>query len=270
MAHPVDAETGASALIPVNMLWVGRDLGPIERVSLASFVAAGHPVHLYTYGPVGAIPAGVERLDGEEILDRATIEANRYPSGSYSLAANLFRLVIQERELGLWCDTDVVCLKPIRLTTPIVVGRESDRYVNNAVLRLEPGSPVLRDMMAAFQRRHIPEWMRWDKGLHLRIKNLMGRDFGPRDLPRGLYGPKAITALIDRYALHHLVQPAEVFYPLHPRRALEVFDSSLNLSDITTEQSLTIHLWNEKLPSLADNPPKPNSILADLIKRYDG
>jgi hypothetical protein len=33
----------------LQVLWTGAPLGPLEKLSLASFIAYGHPVILYTY-----------------------------------------------------------------------------------------------------------------------------------------------------------------------------------------------------------------------------
>ena len=39
-------------LEPIQFLWVGPRLSRLEQLSLQSFVSHGHPVHLFTYGPV--------------------------------------------------------------------------------------------------------------------------------------------------------------------------------------------------------------------------
>lgn len=49
-------------------LWIGGALGLIERLSLRSFVAHGHPVALYSYTEIGSVPPGVEQRDAAEVL----------------------------------------------------------------------------------------------------------------------------------------------------------------------------------------------------------
>lgn len=62
-------------------LWIGGGLGTIERLSLRSFVAHGHPLALYSYGEVTGVPAGVERRDAADVLPRAMAETLRYGNG---------------------------------------------------------------------------------------------------------------------------------------------------------------------------------------------
>ena len=248
-------------------LWIGERLGTIERLSLASFVAHGHPMALYTYGSVTGVPAGVEVRDAEAVMPRVAADANRYPSGSYALAANIFRLELQARGLGLWVDSDVVCWRPIALDGPFIAGRESDRYLNNAVLKLDPELPLLADWRAA-ARGGVPAWVPFHKAPRAHIRSWFGVEVRPSQLPRGALGPKAITALARDHGLTEAAQPAEVFYPLHPRQAEMLWDPALRLADVVTERTLAIHLWNEKLGPFRDRLPPPGSIMTELMNRY--
>ena len=55
------------------MLWIGSRLSALERLSIASFLANGHPVHLYAYGPIEGIPAGTTLRDAREILPESEV-----------------------------------------------------------------------------------------------------------------------------------------------------------------------------------------------------
>ena len=51
-------------MLPViHMFWHGAPLSRVERLCLASFVANGHPVHLYVYDEPAGVPAGVRLRD---------------------------------------------------------------------------------------------------------------------------------------------------------------------------------------------------------------
>ena len=39
---------------PIQSLWIGGELSPMEQLSIASFLAHGHEYHLYSYGEVAA------------------------------------------------------------------------------------------------------------------------------------------------------------------------------------------------------------------------
>lgn len=249
-------------------LWIGGGLGPIEQLSLRSFVAHGHPVALYSYSEVTGVPPGVERRDAAEILPEAMAMRLRYANGSFALFANLFRLELQRLDLGLWVDVDVVALRTLDLQGDFIVGRESDRYLNNAVLKLAPDSPVLRDWLAMAGSGRVPPWLPFHRAPKAWVKQAFGGSIHPSELPFGTFGPKSITALAARHGLTEKAQPEPVFYPLHPRQAERLYDPTLRLDDIVTAETRTIHLWNEKLGALKKTVPPEGSILAALLKRY--
>jgi hypothetical protein len=249
-------------------LWIGGPLRPIERLSLRSFVAHGHPVALYSYGAVEGVPAGVEQRDAATVLPYEMALANRYRSGSFALFANLFRLELQRRGLGAWVDVDVVALRELDLDGDFIVGRESDRFLNNAVLKLAPDSPLLSDWVAATKEGRVPPWLPVHRAPKAWLKQAAGRRVEPAELPFGTFGPKAITALAERHGLTKRAQPEPVFYPLHPRDAERLFDPTLSLDELVTPDTRTIHLWNEKLGPMKMQPPPAGSILAELFSRY--
>lgn len=249
-------------------LWIGGELGTIERLSLRSFVAHGHPVALYSYGAVKGVPGGVEQRDAATVMPRDMAMALRYANGSYALFANMFRLELQRLGLGLWVDVDVVAMRELDLDGPFVVGRESDRFLNNAVLKLSPDSPVLRDWLAVAASGRVPPWLPFHRAPGAWVRQAFGQAIHPSELPFGTFGPKTITALAARHGLTGEAQPEPVFYPLHPRDAERLYDPTLTLGSIVTGATRTIHLWNEKLGALKKTAPPAGSILSDLLQRY--
>ncbi len=249
-------------------LWIGGGLGTIERLSLRSFVAHGHPVTLYSYGAVTGVPAGVALHDAADVLPEAMAMRLRYGNGSFALFSNMFRMELQRRGLGLWVDADVVALRELDLDGPFVVGRESDRFLNGAILKLAPDSPVLADWLAMAASGRVPPWLPFHRAPRAWLKQALGGSIHPSELPFGTFGPKSITALAARHGLTGEAQPESVFYPLHPRQAERLYDPTLRLGDIVTAESRTIHLWNEKLGALKKTVPPEGSILADLLRRY--
>lgn len=251
-------------------LWVGPALGRMERMCLASFVAHGHPVALYGYGEIGNLPPGVERRDAATVVPASDLQRIAGTPPALALFADYFRLRLMQQSAGLWVDTDVACLRPFEVGGDFVAGWESADYINNAVLRLAPDSPILADALAILASGRTPDWTPFHRAPAARLKTLFGRRVAPWELPRGTFGPKAMTALARRHGLAQAARPAEVFYPLHPRLAERLYDPTLQLGDIVTERSLTIHLWNEKLSGLKSTEPPPGSILAALFARYPG
>lgn len=96
----------------VQGLWIGDRLGVMQRCSIRSFLAAGHPYHLYTYGPVEGVPAGVTVLDANALIPADRIWRYRdydTPAGF----SNQFRYHLLDERGGTWADLDVICLRPL-------------------------------------------------------------------------------------------------------------------------------------------------------------
>lgn len=110
---------------PIQSLWIG-ELGLLERLSMASFIAQGHRYHLYTYDPALRVPDGVEIKNAADILPESEIFT--YPSGKekggVSGFADLFRYTLLAEKGGWWCDTDIIALKPFRFESPLVLASE--------------------------------------------------------------------------------------------------------------------------------------------------
>ena len=82
------AQHGYSDCAPevvISSLWIGQ-LTPLEQLCIRSFVAHGHPYHLYTYDEIENVPPGVTIQDASQILPRSTIFRNRRGKGKGSLA----------------------------------------------------------------------------------------------------------------------------------------------------------------------------------------
>lgn len=248
-------------------LWIGPELGDIERLSLTSFLTHGHPVALYAYDDVRGVPDGVEVRDAGQLLSRALAEQHRYANGSYALFSNYFRFLMLRAGLGLWVDSDVICMKPIT-QEGFVAGWESDDYVNGAVLGFEADSQALADLISAYEAERLPEWIPWHRAPAASIKRAFGLDVPPNEQPHGTYGPKGVSAICRRHGLLAEAQPTDVFYPLHPRNAERLYAPGSAVAEVETERTLTIHLWNEKLRTLRQNPPPRHSMLGELFRRY--
>ena len=53
---------------PVNSLWIGQRVSKLEQLCMRSFMAHGHPFHLYVYDDIEGIPEGVHLKDGNEVI----------------------------------------------------------------------------------------------------------------------------------------------------------------------------------------------------------
>jgi hypothetical protein len=254
---------------PVNMLWMGAELGPIERLSIISFLTAGHPVRLHAYETISNVPDGVEVADAEAAVPQAFMQSLRHAqTGSYALASDFFRFRLQERGAGLWADSDVICLKPILIGGPNIFGFEAEDRVNGAVLLLPRDSRIVDAVLAAFRPGAIPSWLGLNRRRQLWMKRIAGISYGPPQHPWGTFGPVALTALAKKHGVIDQVQPRPVFYPYPWQRAAEIVTPGRSIEEFTEETTLTIHLWNEALGEHRQSRPPSTSALGRLMRDF--
>lgn len=122
--------------------------GPVtamERLSAASFLAHGHEVHVYSYGRLEGLPAGVEVRDAAEVLPRRSrwrLPVFRDSYGSFSNFSDAFRYTLLRERGGWWMDLDMVCLKPLEFEEEYVLATEPDETAATCIMRLPAGSEV--------------------------------------------------------------------------------------------------------------------------------
>jgi len=249
-------------MLQIKTLWIGGRLGYVEQLCLKSMVAQGHPVCLYHYEPLEGVPEGVTIRPGDEIvpLDQLPVYEK---TGSWALGANLFRYLMLQRVDGIWLDVDVFLLKPIRIDSKVIFALQNAIQVNNAVLRLPPDSPVLRDLVALFCSRPILlPWERRRKRLAQRLLALIGRDARHADFGWGTFGPRALTHFLGKHGMFPHALPAESFYSVPWDRAREFFDPEVDILRGLPDGAVGLHLWNEMIRDLKRQPPPPGSFIA--------
>ncbi len=205
----------------IQGLWIGPRLSTMEQLSIRSFLAHGHPYHLYVYDSVAGVPAGVEVRDAADILPRSRIFRYR-EGGSYAGFANHFRYRLLLERGGWWADTDTVCLRSFALRRDYVFASELDGgrpAVNNGVIRAPAGSEIM-----AFACR-VCEGKR------------------PQDLQWGETGPRLMAELVRRFDLEPWVEPPAVFCPLGFADWRKLLDPGAVWS--FGDETRAVHLWHE-------------------------
>ena len=214
---------------PVQMLWIGSRLSNLERLSMASFLANGHPVRLFAYEAIEGVPPGVELHDGRDVMpeDSVFTYADGFGKGSPAAFANLFRYKLLLDHGGYWSDTDTVCLKPFDFAGEYVIGCE--RLPSHAVkdgktmrlaigvLKVPPNSPVMRECYA------------------------VAKEANPRQVRWGEIGPELVTRSFARHGLVSGALHPDAFYPLDWWNTRDLVTKPL---DVPAE-SYAVHLWNQ-------------------------
>ena len=249
-----------------NSLWIGRNLGPVARACLASFVRNGHRTVLYCYDPPSDLPAGVEIADAGLIIPSSRIFRHK-KTASYSLFSDLFRYELQRRSLGLWIDCDVYCVRPITLDRPNIYGWENPASINVAVLGIPPDSPVIEKLIGLFEMKSpVLPWLTAADHAAFTARRLAGEEFGLADLPWGSAGPAAFTYFLKEAKLTSFAAPRSVFYPLAWGQGPELMKSTTNVATMITPGTLTIHLWNETLHRYLDKAERGSPL--DRLLRH--
>jgi hypothetical protein len=134
----------------VQMLWISGHLSTLERLSITSFLRCGHPVHLYTYGLEDSPPQGTQLFDARQILPESCIFKNPSSIGQGSLApfSDMFRYQLLLKRGGIWCDSDMVCLKPMTFANTMDIFFSSEHAIstvdNKRQLTIKPNIGAIK------------------------------------------------------------------------------------------------------------------------------
>ncbi|MEO1496463.1 MAG: hypothetical protein AAFV43_04860 [Planctomycetota bacterium] len=231
-------------------LWIGQQLGPMERLSIESFLHFGYEFHLFAYGDLDGVPPGVKRVDAREVLPESDVFYVRrgFGKGSPAFFADRFRYEMLLQRGGWWVDTDVVCVAPWDFDRQHVVGaqRQPDASgvnscgVNNAVIRAPIGSPLMRRCLEIFAQVDV------------------------QTAPWGSTGPLLLQQAIDDTGMADIAEPPDVFYPIDYWRIEQLFEDADPPAD-----TVGVHLWNAVWAKRGIDPgaPMPPDCLYEQMRR---
>lgn len=244
-ASPPDSKVPVSCCT----LWIGGELGPIASACLASFVRRGHRVSLYCYDAPKNVPQGVGVVDAAAVLPSDRIFRHR-DTGSYALFSDLFRYELLRAQAGVWIDCDVYSVRLIVTDAPYIFGWQKRGSVNGAVLRLPRDAPVLDQLLRLFTlKAPVLPWLDRDQTGKFLARRLAGEEFTILDLPWGAAGPDALTHIFWEAGLIDRAAPPDVFYPLPWHQGPLLLKASVDLRQIISPRTLTVHLWHGTIQS---------------------
>ena len=244
----------------------------LERLSAASFLAAGHRVEVYSYEGVAGLPEGVVQRDAAEVLprDKLVFYKGRGTPGVFS---DYFRASLMAEQRGIWADLDVICLKPLTDLPPLIVSYERPGSINGAVLRIPPETPLLDAMLSIFTQDkrplfepHLPPFRR----LEVAVRRLAGQRVKPEDMQYGATGPFALTHYCRVLGISPIL-PSTVFYPVRYEAVPSLLKAGSSIDTFLAPDTRAIHVWRSQITQRgrADMPrPEPGSALDTLCKRF--
>jgi Alpha 1,4-glycosyltransferase conserved region len=245
----MQSAASAAELLRVQMFWHGAPLSRIERLSMASFLAHGHPLDLYVYETPAGAPAGVRLMSAEEILPRALLFTHRR-TGSLGSFSDWFRYRLLQERGGLWADADIVCLAPLAYPQEEIFGWQDGKLLNNAVLGLPAGHELAVWLARSCEdpNRLLPydDWS-------MRMRKLRRRYLGGNRRERvrwGEYGPKGLTQAARHLGYLDKAQPAAHFYPVKCEDWRLLFTSNPDQEALWSSESRAVHLWQQMMKTV--------------------
>jgi hypothetical protein len=206
---------------PIQSLWMGAALSPMEILCIRSYLACGHEFHLYIYDCVANIPEGTLVMDANEIIPKEQIYVDAF--GGYVNLSNRFRYAMLYKIGGWWVDMDTVCLKPFDFDEDFIFSSEtSDPYrrnlVNTTYIKSPPGAQFLKDCL---------DFLEWRGHDHIHWGEL---------------GVNLISRMIFRNGLGRFVRPPECFCPVSGYRLHQLTEAT---DESISESACAVHWWHE-------------------------
>jgi hypothetical protein len=256
----------------VVTFWHGP-LDRLRRLCLASQVAAGHKVTVYSFDPIADLPNGVGNVAAEAVLPHAFSEKLRPPlrDGSWRdwttlQFSDFFRMRLMARNAGLWLDADVLLLKAVKLdpAKPFFAW-ERPRQLGNSVLYLPPHHPIVaafEDLMD--QDELTPDWLALRHRLIFMVRKMRGGSNRLSDIRVAIYGPAALTALARRAGELQHALPKKSFYAVHAEPKL--FFESSDFSPLLRDPEIGgLHISPK---GRGNEQPAPGSLYAWAAQRF--
>ncbi|MFL0799529.1 MAG: hypothetical protein K6L80_03690 [Agarilytica sp.] len=227
----------------IQTMWIGDRLSTIEALCASSFLYHGHEFHLYTYGNVDNVPAGVTIKDGNEIIPKNEIFTTG-KTQSFAPFADWFRWVLLYKLGGFWVDMDVVCIKPFVFDRNTIFGLQGEQ-VCNAVISFPAGHELCKFMADVCDKPNT--LLPYDSPKVRRRKILRRLINNSRSNIRWgeTGGPEGFSSALVHFKLFHYAKPFTYFYPIHYSCWKSIFDSTLCNDTELFSETHAIHLWNE-------------------------
>ena len=131
----------------VQGFWHGP-LTTMERLSIKSFLAHGHELHLYVYNQPIGVPAGVILKDAREILPESEMATFR----CVQQFSDWFRIKLLLDKGGWNTDLDNVLLKPLDFESEFVFYRDHDESTISLALAKAPAGASISSTLCGVHR----------------------------------------------------------------------------------------------------------------------
>ncbi len=229
--------------------WTGP-ASPYQTLCIASWIAHGFNVVVYTADTDITLPPGAERRPAEEVLDlggHILRYGSGFGAGSPALHADLFRCKLVERG-DWWLDADLVMLNGDLPDTDFFLARQAhENSLGNSIMRLPAHSPLISEAIREIEAMaHDARW--------------------------GETGPYLITRLAAKHGLTRRAHARNTVYEIDYTEVIKLFDpDARDEVERRLASSLGVHLWNAIWQAIGfpqELGPPEGSYLDTLLGRY--
>lgn len=276
MSNPADGRGGAQtpdlgaaagdAPPTLCTFWIGPRLPPFQNLCLRSWLALGHRVQLFSYEPVENAPEGVILRDAADVTPWRRLSTPDRPVHMV-IQSDIWRLAMFQKGEGVWCDSDLLLLRPIPRPDRLLLGREHDGKPCIAVMWWPAEHPAVAEILEVFDRGGLGPWAyakpRWKRFLQV----LQGKPHSFGDYPWNHWGRHAVEYYIKRYRLQDLVLGYKSFYwpVIYDRYLFEVNPFEEIILD---PEVLGLHCFHK--PADAFEAAPPGSFMHWAKERFGG
>ena len=238
--------------IVANFFWDKNNISIYEYAFLNSFIKNDFEVNVYSFNNLN-LPKKAKLKDASLILKKSEMKkfVHAGTTGCPAAFADKFRIELMKLNNGWWFDMDILCLKKSSAfkkleKKKIVVGLETDEYVNNAVLKISD-----RNLLKIISKEILT------KGYSLKWGDI---------------GPKLITRILRREGRFSEALGKQYFYPINYKNFnYLLLPKYYKKAKKICEKSFTVHNYNQILNrfGIPKNilPPK-GSYLYEKITNY--
>lgn len=231
----------------IGTLWIDGALRWIEQLCLASFVAQGHEVTLFSYGNVTGAPQGVAVRDAREVFDCPQDILAQCPA---AYVADVFRLYLVRDTDMVWVDTDAYCLSPfMRDAAGYVLGLVPEGpFVNNGVIGAPGASAAVNQMIALFEEdAAIPEWLTPRRKKQLARLAPEERRIRRPQIHRTIFGPHGLTHLLGKSGEIAHARPPKVLFPIPWHSVDLLFNPHGGVEGWVDDGTLSVHFYTSSI-----------------------
>lgn len=256
----------------VASLWLGPKPSFLERLTVQSYLDAGHRFILYSDLPATDWPTGVDLRHPHDVAPETPMPSRKDGRHAIAIYSDIFRLKMLQQGIGPWVDMDAYCLRPFDFDDPHIFGFSERGMILNGVLGLPAKSPVLSYLLDHMDIPNpVPPWLNEKQSQKVTAFRNAGRDWSIVDFAWGISGPRALHHGLARFDLTPKAQPWTVFYSSLFEHFAALFEPGPQIKKLEHPDTKSIHFIGKCKEVLADLPgglPPPTSYLDHLCRKH--